>query len=494
MIGETHALTGLLDAVDQSVPGLISTSGETDGISITGITQDSRAVTPGMLFCAVPGGSVDGHAFVDAAIDQGAVAVLVEQPTTTLVPELLTSDARRATGYLASIHAGQPTARLNLIGVTGTNGKTSVVTLVAHLVTACGGAAAAMGTLTGSLTTAAAPDFQSVLRDHLLDGCSVVAAEISSHALDQQRIAGSDVSVAIFTNLSQDHLDYHADMEQYFEAKAQLFTAEFGADAVIDISDPWGARLAERLREQRSVGLFPEDHELIEVDGAALIAGAELHQRSSSFTWRGHAIELPLGGSFSVTNAALAAEATLLLGYDEQMIATALNDAVPIPGRFESVDCGQPFAVVVDYSHTPASVSVAIESARDISEGRVIIAFGAAGDRDPGKRPLMGAAATAADVLYVTSDNPRTEDPEAIIDDVLTGVETGNRTPAEVHRVADRAVAIRSAITGALPGDIVIIAGKGHEDYQIVGTTRSDFDDREHARAALASLGWENAS
>jgi len=276
-------------------------------------------------------------ATVEAAVP-GLVA------TTNRVPEIVAADSRRATGYLAAAQMGNPTKHLDLIGVTGTNGKTSVVTLVAHIVRACDGKAAAMGTLTGALTTAAAPDFQRSLRTHLDDGCSVVAAEISSHALDQQRIAGSDVSVAIFTNLSQDHLDYHSDMEEYFEAKAQLFTSEFGADAVIDVSDPWGARLAERIREQRATNSFPSDRELIAVDGAALIAGARLAQRSSAFTWRGHPIELPLGGSFSVTNAALAAEATLLLGYDETAIAAALNGASPIPGRFESVDNGQPFA------------------------------------------------------------------------------------------------------------------------------------------------------
>ncbi len=497
MMTTIQSLHELIASVNTMAPGLLSSdlggNGTTD-VSITAITQDSRAVGPGTLFCAVPGGTLDGHDFVDAAIDAGAAAVVVQRPTTSRVPEILTGDTRRATGYLAAAQSGQPTKHLDLIGVTGTNGKTSVVTLVAHIVRSCGDAAAAMGTLTGSLTTAAAPDFQRSLREHLVDGCSVVAAEISSHALDQQRIAGSDVSVAIFTNLSQDHLDYHADMEEYFEAKAQLFTAEFGADAVIDVSDPWGARLAERISELRATGAFPSDHELVVVDGAALIADAHLEQRSSTFTWRGHSIELPLGGSFSVTNAALAAEAAVILGYDEAAVAAALNVASPIPGRFESVDNGQPFAVVVDYSHTPASVAVAIESAREISDGRVIIVFGAAGDRDPGKRPLMGEAATTADIVYVTSDNPRTEDPDRIIDDVVVGIENSGHSPAEVHRVADRAEAIRSAITGALPGDIVVIAGKGHEDYQIVGTMRSDFDDREHARSALISLGWESAS
>ncbi len=471
-----------------------------DPPEVTSITQDSRTVSAGALFCALQGSVFDGHEHVDAAIDAGAIAVVVERHVTNRVPELVVPDSRVATGELAAAFVGHPSALLDLIGVTGTNGKTSVVTLVAHIVNACGELAASMGTLTGSLTTAAAPDFQQSLRGHLQDGCTVVAAEISSHALDQRRIAGSEVSVAIFTNLSQDHLDYHDDMDDYFEAKAALFAPEFGADAIIDVSDPYGQQLADRVRSQRDAGLFPSDHELIEVDGATEIAKATLAQHSSSFTWRSHHIELPLGGSFSVTNAILAAEAALALGYDETKIAAALNVAAPIPGRFESVDLGQPFAVVVDYSHTPASVSIAVESARGISGGKVRLVFGAAGDRDPGKRPLMGAAATTADVLYVTSDNPRTEDPELIIDAVIAGVETAlsgetaRSEDIEVHRIADRADAIRSAISGAAPGDIVVIAGKGHEDYQIIGTTTIDFDDRVHARAALAELGWESAT
>lgn len=490
------SLGELLAAVEAEAPGLLTleqTTATNSELMVTNVVQDSRDVVPGSVFCAVAGGLVDGRDFVDAAVDAGAIAVVVDRPTTTRVAEILTTNTRRATGYLAAAHVGQPTHQIDLVGVTGTNGKTSVVTLLAHIIDACCGAAASMGTLTGSLTTAAAPDFQRSLREHVDNGCSVVAAEISSHALDQLRIAGSKVSVAIFTNLSQDHLDYHSDMEEYFEAKARLFAPELGADAVIDVSSHWGARLADRVREQHDAGLFGDDHRLVTVDSAAVIAESTLEQQTSIFAWRGQSITLPLGGSFSVTNATLAGEAAVLLGYEVDAIATALSTSPPIPGRFESVDNGQPFAVVVDYSHTPASVEIAIESAREISNGRVIIVFGAAGDRDPGKRPLMGAAATAADIVYVTSDNARTEDPEAIIDDVVVGLEASNRTPAEVHRVADRAVAIRTAITGAVPGDIVVIAGKGHEDYQIVGTTRTDFDDREHARSALVSLGWESA-
>jgi len=451
---------------------------------IRSITQDSRTVSDGALFCALRGHAFDGHDHVEAAVDAGAVAALVERHMTNRVPELIVDDARLATGEIAAAFNEFP--EVLLVAVTGTNGKTSVVTLLAHIINSGDGSAASMGTLTGALTTAPAPEFHATLREHAEAGHTVVAAEISSHALDQGRIAGSAPAVSIFTNLSQDHLDYHADMDEYFEAKAQLFSDAFLAPAVIDVSDPWGAKLADRL-----AGSTPRT--VVPVDGAGYIADAILDQGGSSFTWRDQMIDLPLGGAFSVTNAVLAAEASLLLGLKAHDIATALSAAPAIPGRFESVDAGQPFAVVIDYSHTPASVEAAVASARRLTDERVLLVFGAAGDRDPGKRPLMGHAARSADVLYVTSDNPRTEDPDQIVDQVLSGIGDEHGRAIEVHRVVDRAEAIRTAISGALPGDVVVIAGKGHEDYQIIGTTRSDFDDRVHARAALAEAGWESA-
>ncbi|MFT7473430.1 MAG: UDP-N-acetylmuramoyl-L-alanyl-D-glutamate--2,6-diaminopimelate ligase [Verrucomicrobiales bacterium] len=491
-----QSLNGLLKTVSIRAKGITPTEVDGGEIIIRSITQHSESVESGSLFCAIRGTTNDGHRFVDDAVQRGAAAVVVERPTTAEVPEVVVRDGRLAAGHLAAAFAGNPTDDVRLVGVTGTNGKTSIVTLLAHIVNNCGGIAASTGTLTGSLTTAAAPEFQLALRRYREAGTDVVAAEISSHALDQQRIAGSSVAVAVFSNLSQDHLDYHHTMDEYFAAKAKLFSEEFAADAVIEVSDPWGRRLMEDLRRDA----FGEDadagaeRQLVEVDGGVLVATATLRQTSSTFDWRGIRIDLPIGGAFSITNAVLAAEAAVLLGFDQHRIAEALGNAPQIPGRFESIDAGQPFAVIVDYSHTPASVAAAIDSARELADNRVVIVFGAAGDRDPGKRPLMGTAATAADVLFVTSDNPRTEDPERIIDDVLAGIDGAPRTPTAVHRVADRGEAIISAISGALPGDVVVIAGKGHEDYQIVGTTRSDFDDRVHARAALASLGWESAS
>lgn len=453
-----------------------------ESLEVTSVTQDSRVVNPGAVFCAIRG-TVDGHDYVSEAVERGAVAVVVERSVGAGVPEIVVSDVRLAVGHISAAFEGNPSDEMDLIGVTGTNGKTSIVTLIEHLVNFSGGVATSMGTLTGALTTLAAPDFQAELRRHRDSGVGVVAAEISSHALDQKRVVGSRVRVAVFSNLSQDHLDYHSDMDEYFEAKAQLFTGGFAEAAVIDVSDRWGERLAERCAEEQST------LRVIAVDGEAIAESADLTQHSSRFTWRGHSVELPLGGRFSVKNAVVAAEACLLLGYPPRVLADGLAHAPQIPGRFESIDAGQPFGVVVDYSHTPASVEVAVASARELTGSRVLLVFGAAGDRDPGKRPLMGAAASHADVLYVTSDNPRTEDPEMIIDEVVAGIAN-----SDVHRIVDRKDAIRAAIAEARPGDVVVIAGKGHEDYQITGSTRRDFDDRIEAREALSALGWESAA
>ena len=326
---------------------------------VTSITQDSRAVGSGAVFCALRGSATDGHDYVASAVAAGAAAVVVERHITDEVIEIVVDDSRTATGELAAALYDHPDVAL--VAVTGTNGKTSVVTLVAHIVNACGGSAASMGTLTGALTTLAAPDFHAELQRHQHDGRTVVAAEVSSHALDQGRISGSRPAVSVFTNLSQDHLDYHDDMQDYFEAKARLFDDAFLAPAVIDVSGEWGAVLAERLAQSTP-------RTIVAVDGAGHVAGAELSSSSSTFTWRTHQIDLPLGGGFSVINAVLAAEASMLLGYDSGDIAAALAQMPQIPGRFEHVDQGQPFAVIVDYSHTPASIEAAIASARELTD------------------------------------------------------------------------------------------------------------------------------
>ena len=282
----------------------------------------------------------------------------------------------------------------------------------------------------------------------------------------------------MFTNLSQDHLDYHGDLETYFAAKARLFRPELSAMAIVDVATPAGARVASEAR-------IP----VVTVDSSA-VADVTLEPHRCRFSWRGLRVDLPLGGRFNIANALVAAEAAVEIGLEPTTIVDALANAPQVPGRFEYVDAGQPFSVVVDYSHTPAGLEAAIAAGRDVAAaGRLIVVFGAAGVRDPGKRPLMGRAASAADRVYVTSDNPRTEDPETIIVAVEAGIDHRDH-----HRITDRREAIASAIGGAEPGDTVLIAGKGHEDYQIVGTTRLDFDDRVVAREVLADLGWEMAA
>ncbi len=492
--GPARSLRDLVAEVESRAPGLIINANElveslAPEVTCSSITQDSRDVQPDAVFCAIRGHSVDGHDFLDGAIASGAVAIVIDAArsataNTGNVITILTGDTAKATGFLSAALWDQPTNNMALVAVTGTNGKTSVVTILAHIVNACGGQAASMGTLTGSLTTAAAPDFHAALAEHRTNGATVVAAEVSSHALDQQRIAGAVVAVAVFTNLSQDHLDYHADMEDYFLAKARLFGPDYNAPSVIDVSGDYGARLADMTAQRSSAA------EMVRVEGNAIAHAGTLHEGSSTFTWRDRRIDLPLGGAFSVNNAVMAAEAAVLLGHTLDDVAAALRTVPAVPGRFESVDAGQPFAVIVDYSHTPASVAAAVDSARQLSDGKIILVFGAAGDRDPGKRPLMGQAAAAADRLYVTSDNPRTEDPAKIIDEVVAGITQHD----DVHVFVDRSDAISKAISGATAGDIVVIAGKGHEDYQIVGTTRTHFDDRVEARRSLAAAGWETNS
>lgn len=475
----TVSIETLLDRLGPNLP----TPPPTGDLSVLvdHITEDSRQVRPGSLFCALTGTAHDGHDFVANAAAAGATAALVERPVDVDVPQLVTADARLWTGLLAAAVEGNPSQDVEVIGVTGTNGKTSIVTIIEHIVTTCGSRAASMGTLTGSLTTAAAPGFQRALREHADAGDQVVAAEISSHALDQERVAGTTFAVAVFSNLSQDHLDYHPDMEHYFASKSRLFDTGRARAAVIDVSDPWGARLAKMIT-------IP----IVEVDGAEIAKRAVLGPAGSTFRWRDHEIALPLGGRFSITNAVLAAEACVSIGFDPTLVAEALGSAPQIPGRFELVDLGQDFVVLIDYSHTPASVEAAVASARDLATNRVLLVFGAAGDRDPGKRPLMGAAASDADRLYITSDNPRSEDPDAIIAEVKAGVRPSHTANDSVFALTDRKEAIHAAIAEACEGDVVVIAGKGHEDYQIIGSKRFDFDDRLVASDALVANGWDS--
>jgi UDP-N-acetylmuramoyl-L-alanyl-D-glutamate--2,6-diaminopimelate ligase len=444
-------------------------------VDVAALAYDSRAVTPGALFLCVPGEHTDGHDHAPAAVAAGAVALLVERPLDLGVPEVQVPDARAAMGVVAAAFHGHPSDHLDVVGVTGTNGKTTVVHLLQAVLRHAGRRPAVIGTLTGARTTPEAPDLQALLAGYLGSGRDSVAMEVSSHALALDRVVGTRFRVAVFTNLTPEHLDFHASMDDYFAAKARLFTPAFSDRAVVDVDDPRGRELLARA-EVPTTGFSVEDLE----DLAVGLTG-------SRFRWRGEAVDLQLGGRFNVANALAAAEAAVALDLDPATVAAGLGDAPPVPGRFEPVDAGQPFGVVVDYAHTPDGLERLLETSRElVGDGRVIVVFGCGGDRDRAKRPLMGAvAARLADRVLLTSDNPRSEDPAAIIEEVRAGIDD----PETLVIDPDRRSAIRRALDAAGPGDLVVVAGKGHEPVQIVGDRTLPFDDRAVARELLEEIG-----
>ncbi|MBW3668132.1 MAG: UDP-N-acetylmuramoyl-L-alanyl-D-glutamate--2,6-diaminopimelate ligase [Actinobacteria bacterium] len=444
-------------------------------VDIRSVTHDSRQVVPGSLFCCVTGSTSDGHAFAPAAVQAGAVALLCERVLPVDAAQVRVASTRASMGPVAAAFHGHPSRRLRVAGVTGTNGKTTVAHFLQSVLEAHGTPTAVIGTLGGARTTPEAPDLQALLARHVDEGRAAVAMEVSSHALAQHRVDGTWFEVVGFTNLSQDHLDYHGDMESYFEAKASLFTPERTAQGVANADDPWG----RRLLEASPVRLRPYS--------MAEAGDLELRTTGSSFTWSGERVELDLGGDFNVANALCAAAMASLLDVPASAVAAGLSAVRAVPGRFEPVDVGQPFTVVVDYAHTPDGLGRVLRSARTVvdPEARVIVVFGCGGDRDRAKRPMMGqVAAEVADLAFLTNDNPRSEDPMAIIAEVLTGVPLRRSVTVE----PDRAAAIGMALGAARPGDIVVIAGKGHETGQTTGEVTVPFDDREVARRLLEAV------
>lgn len=467
-------LVGALRGVAVEVAGA---AGDPD---LTTVVHDTRRVVAGSLFCCVPGSRVDGHDLAPQAVAAGAVALAVERPLPLPVPQLVVPDVRAALGPLAATFWRHPSRDVAVIGVTGTSGKTTVTHLVRAILAAAGRPCDVIGTLSGDRTTPEAPELQAALARARDAGRSAVALEVSSHGLELGRVAATRFAVAAFTNLSQDHLDFHGSMEDYFEAKARLFTPEHTHRAVIGVDDPWGARLAER------VGRDPE----IEVVTTRLDDAAELRlgPHGSTFRWREQPVRLGLVGRFNVANALSAAEVTSLLGLDDAVVARGLSEVGPVPGRFEPVDAGQPFGVLVDYAHKPDALDKALQAARELVRpgGSLVVVFGCGGDRDARKRPVMGDIATRlADRTVVTTDNPRSEDPEAIIAEIVAGAAPGAALDVEI----DRRRAITGAIASAAPGDVVLIAGKGHETTQHFADRIEPFADREVARAALAGAG-----
>ncbi len=453
-------------------------------VTFTGIADDSRRVAPQSLFLAVRGALRDGHDFLDAARHAGASAVLVEDSTRTDLPAIIVRAGmgRRAAAVAAAAAYEWPARALRFVGVTGTNGKTTTVHMLRHLLDRPDARSASIGTLgvrVGSagdpldggsgLTTPGPVELQRVCRALVDAGVRTVAMEMSSHALDQHRAEGVTFAAAVFTNLTRDHLDYHGTMEAYFQAKALLadLVAPDGA-VVINADDPaWG-----RLPAHRRWVRFTVAGAVAEVRAVDIEAGPRGNEFVLAIGAEHHRVELPLIGDFNVANAAGAAAAAWALGEHPDHIADGLSSMPQVPGRLELL-AERPL-VLRDYSHTPDSLVRALAALRPFTAGRLICVFGAGGDRDRGKRPLMGAAVDrGADVLVVTSDNPRTEDPERIIDEVVAGI-----TRSDYVRMADRRDAIAHALSVARPGDVVLLAGKGHETYQVIGTTNVPFDEK----------------
>jgi UDP-N-acetylmuramoyl-L-alanyl-D-glutamate--2,6-diaminopimelate ligase len=476
-------------------------------VEIRDLAYDSRRVGHGTLFFCFAGERTDGHDFSAAAVEAGASALLVERPLEIDVPQAQVEDARTAMAPIAATFNGDPTSELTVIGITGTNGKTTTAFLVRHLLEAAGRRCGLLGTVQRVVggrveeverTTPEAIDLQRTFNRMLEAGDEFCAMEVSSHALVLHRADAIHFAVKAFTNLSQDHLDFHADMEDYFEAKRLLFSGEGGAPmleleggiSVVNLDDPYGRRLAEDL----SCGSGGDC-----LTYSAAGGEADLSARDVSFDAAGSRfgcvtpegpidVRIPLPGDFNVANALAALAVAHVLGLDLGHAAAALASVEQVPGRFESIDEGQPFAVIVDYAHTPDSMENVLAAARRLTSGRLISVFGAGGDRDREKRPLMGrAGAELSDVAVVTSDNPRSEDPAAIIVQIEAGI--GEGAPAEVVVEQDRRAAIALALARAGEGDTVVIAGKGHEQGQEFEEGRKvPFDDRDVAREELRRL------
>jgi UDP-N-acetylmuramoyl-L-alanyl-D-glutamate--2,6-diaminopimelate ligase len=466
-------------------------------VEVSGLAYSSRSVSAGTLFFCVPGFKADGHDFAPDAVERGAVALVGERPLGLGVPEVVVDDVRAAMGPVAARFHGDPTAELEVVGITGTNGKTTTAFLVRDLLEASGIPTGLLGTVkqvVGGVeepvvhTTPEAIDLQATFRRMVDGGDAACVMEVSSHALELRRAAGIHFACRVFTNLTQDHLDFHDDMEAYYLAKRRLFDGP--GPVVVNLDDEYGRRLAA------------------EVDGAIGFSVETAGWSASTPTYRARDVRFDVTGArftadtpdgplelatrlpglFNVSNALAALAIARTLGVDSETCRAALAEAGRVPGRLEPIEEGQRFGVFVDFAHTPDSLDNVLRAARDLTENRLHVVFGAGGDRDRAKRPLMGEAAAArADRVIVTSDNPRSEDPEAIIEEVLAG------TGPDVEREPDRRAAIALAVGTAAPGDVVVIAGKGHEQGQEFEDGRKEpFDDREVAREALrATLAKE---
>ena len=469
---------------------------------VTGLAYNSSAVKPGDIFFCIVGTKVDGHSFAQDAINRGAKVLVVERKVyladATDVTEVIVSDSRKAMARISSRFYDQPSEAFSLVGITGTNGKTTTTYLVEHIASLAGmktGVIGTVGVRIGSEqrktahTTPESVDLQALFGEMRDEGCGMVAMEVSSHALDLERTWGSRFAVTAFSNLTQDHLDYHRTFEAYFEAKARLFSKDYPAKRVICIDDEWGRELLRRcsVRDEdiitcgfeRSAQIHPR-----KVEYFTTHTRMEVEVRGALYE-----IDYPLVGKFNVSNVMLALGIGIQLGISADVVIAALDDAPQIPGRLQRVNVPNDggVSVFVDYAHTPDALQKALGAVEALTAGRTLVVFGCGGDRDAGKRPLMGQAALDADYAVVTSDNPRSEDPLAIIEDILGGMAGADASRYCVE--PDRRTAIAKAIAAAQPGDSILIAGKGHEDYQLVGSEVLSFDD---LKVAAEELGKAN--
>ena len=473
--------------LDEVISGAPASAREID---IADLAYDHRVVGPGTLFFCVPGLTRDGHEFATEAVERGAVALVGERTLLAGVPEIVVPSVRAAMAPAAARFNGDPTAQLQVVGVTGTNGKTTTAYLVRALLEADGRACGLLGTVKSVIggvehpvvrTTPEAIDLQRTFRAMVEVGDRACAMEVSSHALAMHRPDAIHFAVALYTNLSRDHLDFHGTMDEYFAAKRRLFSDLAPSAAVVNVDDPHGRELARSLADPITYGLH---------SGGARYRAVDIHTGLEGSRFRAltpdGSLELrsPLRGVFNVYNVLGALAAARELGVQQEVAAAAIARAGQVPGRFEPVDEGQPFAVLVDYAHTPEALENVLRAARQLARGRVHVVFGCGGDRDRGKRAPMGAIARRlADRVIVTSDNPRSEDPEAIIAEILAGA------GPNVRWCADRRGAIAEAIAGAHSGDVLVIAGKGHEQGQeFADGEKVPFDDRQVAREVLRGV------
>ena len=478
-------------------------TGDSD-VVVTDVSHDSRRAGPGSLFVAVRGGLFDAHKFVPQVIAQGAVGIISELPASEVLPGidrgpaawLQVENVRRAMALAAAEVHHHPSRELRLVGITGTNGKTTTAYLIASIPEAAGEPVAMTGTVEYRLgaerrkaerTTPEATDMQRMLREAVELGCKTAVMEASSQAMDFHRCDALEYAVAVFSNLTRDHLDYHKTMENYWYAKQRLFDGRLGSKprlSVVNVDDPYGVELAERLGSEG-----------LRVVSYAFKSEADVTARDAEFSLDGMRFTLhtpgdqrefhsPLVGPPHIYNTLAAVASGLALGYDLDVITRALEKCTGAPGRFERVPHAGDFAVVVDYAHSDDALLNVLRSAREVTKGRIITVFGCGGDRDGSKRAPMGeAAGSLSDVVILTSDNPRTEDPEKILAEAEVGIQ---KTGKPYRKIADRSEAIHQAILEARSNDLVLIAGKGHEDYQIIGRETFHFDDKEVALEALA--------